>query len=43
MPLVNTSTAQHVSAYLANIRRHKIVGKTAAVLYTVVPRVDTFS
>jgi hypothetical protein len=41
--LFNTSVAQHVSAYLAIIRRIKIAGGIAALLYTVITRVDAFS
>jgi hypothetical protein len=41
--LFNISIAQHVSAYLAIIRRIKIAGGIAALLYTVVTRVDASS
>jgi hypothetical protein len=40
---VHIFVAQHVSAYLANIRCIKIVGEIAALLYIVVIIVGTFS
>jgi hypothetical protein len=42
MPLFNTSIAQHVSVYLAIIKCFKIVREIATLLYTVIPRIDTF-
>jgi hypothetical protein len=43
MSSFNISLAQYLSAYLAIITCIKIVGKIAAILYTVITCVDTFS
>jgi hypothetical protein len=41
--LFNTSIAQHVPAYLAIIKCIKIDGGIAALLYTIVTHINTFS